>query len=146
MRTYDVGDTVAVNLDLLSPQRQQRHRGTVTEVHADGQITAQFPQDGAAPMTISGPADHFIAVRTERKGSASLRLAKARIAAERLLAQEQNHSGSGRDGHLNEADLVPLFEALGAVYLDDPEPQVFEPLDVPPSSTRPSLSESGEGR
>lgn len=49
----------------------------------------------------------------ERKGYASVRLERARQAAERLLDQERNHSGSGRNGHLSEADLVPLFEALG---------------------------------
>lgn len=68
----------------------------------------------------------------ERRGYASQALDKARGAAEQLLKKEQRHNGSGRDGHLNEADLVPLFEALGAVYLDQPDPQVFVSSDGDP--------------
>ncbi len=66
MRNHDVGDTVAVDLDLLSGARKQRSSGKVTEVHADGQITAEFPQDGHPPLVVCGPAEHFISVRTER--------------------------------------------------------------------------------
>ncbi len=69
-------------------------------------------------------ADEIEAHR-ERKGYASKRLDLAREAAEALLAKEQNHSGSGRNGHLSEDDLVPLFEALGAIYLDDPNMQIL---------------------
>lgn len=76
-------------------------------------------------------ADEVERLRT-RRGYASQRLDKARTAAEELLKREQQHSGSGRDGHLNEADLVPLFEALGAVYLDQPDPQVFASSDGDP--------------
>lgn len=65
MHTHDIGDTVDVDLDLLSGARKRRRSGTVTEVHADGQITAEFPQEGFPPMVMSGPADHFIPVRTE---------------------------------------------------------------------------------
>lgn len=36
----------------------------------------------------------------------------ARQAAQDLLTKERLHSGSGRDGHLNREDLVPLFAAL----------------------------------
>jgi hypothetical protein len=68
----------------------------------------------------------------ERRGYASQRLDKARVAAEELLKKEQRHNGSGRDGHLNEDDLVPLFEALGAVCLDQPNPQVFVSSDGDP--------------
>jgi hypothetical protein len=83
-------------------------------------------------------ADHIEALTLDaerlrtRRGYASQRLDKARAAAEDLLRKEQQHNGSGRDGHLNEADLVPLFEALGAVYLDGPDPQVFVSSDGDP--------------
>ncbi len=36
----------------------------------------------------------------------------ARRAAQELLHKELLHSGSGRSGHLSEADLAPLFAAL----------------------------------
>lgn len=68
----------------------------------------------------------------ERRGYASQRLDKARVAAEELLKKEQQHNGSGPEGHLNEEDLVPLFEALGVVYLDQPDPQVFVSSDGDP--------------
>jgi hypothetical protein len=60
-----------------------------------------------------------------RRGYASVRLEKSRQAAEELLRKEQQHSGTGREGHLSEDDLVPLFEALGVVYLDDPNAKLF---------------------
>jgi hypothetical protein len=67
-----------------------------------------------------------------RRGYASQRLDKAREAAEALLRKEQKHAGSGRDGHLSEDDLVPLFEALGAIYLDDPNLQILVDSDGDP--------------
>jgi len=37
---------------------------------------------------------------------------EARLEAAVLLGMEREHSGSGRDGHLSERDLMPLLRAL----------------------------------
>lgn len=57
------GDIVAVNSFELFPEG--RREGVVTDVQADGQVTAEFPQEGHKPFVITAPAVYFEFVRTE---------------------------------------------------------------------------------
>jgi hypothetical protein len=150
VRTHDVGDTVAVDLDLLSGGHKQRSSGKVIEVHADGQITAEFPQDGQLPMTVSGPAGHFIPVRTS-----TCRALLAEV--ERLRAELDAIGGMQVIEH--EGIRMPvitsaLHDRLCKWRVATPqgtEPEVlgcagcgfcYPPVTV----TRPSLSQGGDAR
>jgi hypothetical protein len=64
VHTHDIGDTVAVDLHTLNGRDPERRNGTVVAVAEDGQVIAEFPQGDLPPMTVAGPPEHFIAVRT----------------------------------------------------------------------------------
>lgn len=98
-RQLDVGDTVAYT----SPwgERPRRYEGTVTGVGDDGLITAQFPQDGAAPMRVTALPDAFVYVR-----------------ATRLPDGEPGHHPDDRPGHrIHSAD----GRVLSPGYMPDPD-------------------------
>lgn len=60
MNTIAPGDTV----DYVMPFGARRARGVVTAVTADGLVTAEFPQPGLPPMTVTGRPEAFIHVAT----------------------------------------------------------------------------------
>lgn len=51
-------------VDYVLPIGDRRVRGVVTAVTADGLVTAEFPQPGLPPMTVTGRAEDFIHVTT----------------------------------------------------------------------------------
>lgn len=60
MRSPQVGDTVALEAKILFDEG--RREGTVTAVADDGMVTADVPQPGWPPMTVTSLPEHFIVV------------------------------------------------------------------------------------
>jgi hypothetical protein len=60
VRSPQVGDTVALEAKILFDEG--RREGIVTAVADDGMVTAEFPQPGYLPMTVTSQAEHFIVV------------------------------------------------------------------------------------
>jgi hypothetical protein len=67
----------------------------------DGKYRAVYYTEGSAE-----DADRSIGRTTQ--------LDEAKALADQLLIKERNNAGSGRSGHLSEADLVPLLQVLDA--------------------------------
>ena len=49
---------------------------------------------------------------TDQRNDAYRIVEEARMEAAALLNMEREHLGSGRDGHISEADLIPLLRVL----------------------------------
>ncbi|MEU8334707.1 hypothetical protein [Micromonospora tulbaghiae] len=54
----------------------------------------------------------YTAGRAEARLTAAAMVEEARLEAAVLLHMERQHGGHGRDGHLDESDLVPLLRVL----------------------------------
>jgi hypothetical protein len=59
---HEPGDTVALKSRMLFNDDHER-LGKVTEVRADGKVTAEFPQDASFPLIVTSDAEHFVHVR-----------------------------------------------------------------------------------
>jgi hypothetical protein len=74
-------------------------------------VVRAWNRDGVCDEKVIGfDTDAYWAEQEARPAVAAADRATA--VARRLLHMEREHAGSGRDGHLNEYDLLPLFDAL----------------------------------
>lgn len=139
MPTHEIGDTVAVDFHTLNGRDPERRNGTVVAIAEDGHVLAEFPQGDLPPMTVAGPAEHFIAVRTTPE-----RFERARQGRFLLWQHECGHV------EMFPADWEPDDGGCDACESGSDRPADWQPLYVrqrtaPIGVTRPKAGSSRWG-